>query len=582
MSSKIPDSFIQDVLGRTDIVEIIQARLKLTKKGKEYLAVCPFHNEKSPSFSVSPAKQFYYCFGCHAHGNSIGFLMQYDRMDFVEAIGYLANQLGMEIPVEQGSRYQAQDKGLIELLGKINQYYQRQFEKSDAAIDYLKQREINLPDVKAFQIGYVPANWDNLCRHIRDQTQQDQLIKSGMIIRKDDGHCYDRFRNRLMFPIHNQKGEIIGFGGRSLGDDMPKYMNSPETELFHKSRELYGLYQARQSTRQLTQFILVEGYLDVIALHQFGIKNAVATLGTAVSAGHLQKLLHQAKEIIFCFDGDRAGQQAAWKALTLSLPLMRDDVSFKFLFLPAGEDPDSLVHKEGNAAFQERINNAFPLSTVFFTKFKREFPLQSLDAKARFARAASQHLNTMPKGVMRELFYKQLTQILQVEARDLASLIETTITETKPDTNTEPKTSETLQPARPIAQAITLLLHYPKLAKEQLPSGLNELTLPGTHLLCQLLETYRRAPILSIGGLLATYEDPAERTLIAELAARELAVPPEGAMAEFQGALQQCLQQTRKQKINQLIAKAKYQELGAPEKRILQDLLAAKVGETLD
>jgi DNA primase len=347
MAEQIPRDFIDQLLNRVDIVDFIDSRITLRKKsGNNFFACCPFHNEKNPSFSVSQPKQFYYCFGCGAHGNAIDFLMQYDRLNFPEAIEALAKQVGMEVPKQSISPQQAEkaaaQQSLYELLAQVAKFYQSQLRTHNRAIEYLKQRGVSGEIAKSFAIGVAPQGWDNLLQKIGQHAKQ-ALLEVGMLIKKEEGGCYDRFRDRIMFPIHDRRGRIIGFGGRIIDQGEPKYLNSPETPLFQKGHELYGLYQALQANRQLERIIVVEGYMDVIALFQHDITYAVATLGTATSSSHIERLLRHTAEIIFCFDGDQAGRSAAWRALQVTLPLMRDGIQVRFLFLPEGEDPDSLV-----------------------------------------------------------------------------------------------------------------------------------------------------------------------------------------------------------------------------------------------
>ncbi|MEM1231587.1 MAG: DNA primase, partial [Pseudomonadota bacterium] len=355
--ARIPQSFINDLLDRVDIVEVIDARVKLKKAGRDYQARCPFHNEKTPSFTVSPTKQFYHCFGCGESGTALTFLMEHDRMEFVEAVETLASLVGLEVPREATARSDPKERSLYDLLKEASLLYQAELRQSPVAIDYLKGRGLTGIVARDFGVGYAPDAWDRTLTAFRGRSEE--LLKAGLITRNDRGRSYDRFRNRIMFPIRDTRGRTIGFGGRVLSaEDSPKYLNSPETPLFQKSRELYGLYEARRALRKLTRFVVVEGYMDVVALAQHGVPYAVATLGTATNEMHFQKLFRYAPEVICCFDGDRAGRQAARKALESALPTLEDGRQLKFVFMPDGEDPDSLIRTQGQAAFEQRLDGA--------------------------------------------------------------------------------------------------------------------------------------------------------------------------------------------------------------------------------
>ncbi|MFM1892488.1 MAG: hypothetical protein RLZ44_1565, partial [Pseudomonadota bacterium] len=359
MAGKIPQRFIDDLIARVDIVDVINQRVPLKKAGHEYKACCPFHDEKTPSFTVSPTKQFYHCFGCGAHGTAIGFLMDYDRLSYPEAIEALADDLGLEVPHEAGVERGPDLSPLYEILEQAARFYAWQLRRhpdSARAVEYLRQRGVSGEIAADFRIGFAPPGWDNLLRELGgDARAVDSLRGAGLISEPEDGKRYDRLRDRIVFPILDARGRVVGFGGRVLGAGEPKYLNSPETPVFHKGRELYGLYQAKQAVKQLERLLVVEGYMDVVALAQFGIRYAVATLGTATTAEHLEKLFRSVPEVVFCFDGDRAGRDAAWKALETALPLLREGRQARFLFLPEGEDPDTLVRREGAAAFAARV-----------------------------------------------------------------------------------------------------------------------------------------------------------------------------------------------------------------------------------
>src|SRR3990167_1709049 len=422
MKQLIPKSFIQDIIARTDIISIIESRIELKKRGHTHIAYCPFHSEKTPSFTVSSAKQFYYCFGCGAHGNAIGFLMEYDHLTFVDAVTDLANQLGITIPIETTDADSTNNDLFFTVLHNAQMLYQNELKKSQIAIDYLKKRGLTGSIAKKFGIGYAPNAWDFLSKQFPQK--KEALILSGMLIKKNDGsQPYDRFRDRILFPIRDIRGRTIGFGGRTLTNDIPKYLNSPETPVFHKNQTLYGLYEVSQHHRKLNRALVVEGYLDVISLAQHGIHYAVATLGTALNTKHIQLLLRYTSHVIFCFDGDLAGQKAAWKALTLSLPLLRDGINFQFLFLPTTEDPDSCVRKIGKAAFEKLIDNATALPPVFFDQLEKEFPSNSIAGKAAFAKTANDHIATMPQGIYKNLLLDELATRLHIQRTDLAEYV---------------------------------------------------------------------------------------------------------------------------------------------------------------
>jgi DNA primase len=383
MGGLIPDSFIEELLGRVDIVEVIERRVPLKKAGREYQARCPFHDEKTPSFTVSPQKQFYHCFGCGAHGSAIGFMMNYEGLEFVDAVEELARLAGLQVPRDTAAAASRPAAGLYELLAEAGDWYQSQLKQSQQAIEYLKRRGLSGEVAARFGVGYAPAGWDGLMRQLGTDDQRLKLLQRAGMLSQGKGGTYDKFRDRIMFPIHDRRGRIIAFGGRALADDGPKYLNSPETELFHKGRELYGLYLARKSQAKLEQILVVEGYMDVVALAQFGFGNCVATLGTATTGDHAELLFRAADEAIYCFDGDQAGRKAAWRALEATLPRLREGRQARFLFLPEGEDPDSLVRRQGGEAFEALLADAQPLSEYFFDQLTGGVDMSSIDGRAR-------------------------------------------------------------------------------------------------------------------------------------------------------------------------------------------------------
>ncbi|MGB5488508.1 MAG: DNA primase [Lysobacterales bacterium] len=407
MSGPIPDSFIEELLARSDIVELIERRVPLKRAGSEFQACCPFHDEKTPSFTVSPKKQFYHCFGCGAHGSVIGFLMQYEGLEFRDAVEELARASGLEVP-SSGRQQQRPDIGLYDILQDCSKFYVEELRKHPEAVEYLKGRGLSGEICRDFDIGYAPAGWHELISRLgTDNKKLDLLKQAGMLSEGNRGQ-YDKFRNRIMFPIHDRRGRVIAFGGRDLSDAGPKYLNSPETTLYHKSRELYGLYLARQRSNRLDHIIVVEGYMDVVALAQFGFKNVVATSGTATTDLQVELLFRAADTIVFCFDGDEAGRKAAWRALEATLPKLREGLQAKFLFLPDGEDPDSMVRKHGETVFAQQIEAASTLSEFFFDHFTSEIDLGSLDGRAKFVEQAQPYIEALPGGGFRDMMIDQL------------------------------------------------------------------------------------------------------------------------------------------------------------------------------
>lgn len=412
MSGLIPDSFIEELLARSDVVELIERRVPLKRVGHEYQACCPFHEEKTPSFTVSPKKQFYHCFGCGAHGSVIGFLMQYEGLEFLDAVDELARAAGLEVPAT-GQKQARPDTGLYDILSACSKFYVQQLKSHPQAVEYLKSRGLSGEVTRDFEIGYAPGGWDGLIKALgTDANKLNQLKQAGMLSEGKSG-SYDKFRNRIMFPIHDRRGRVIAFGGRALTDDGPKYLNSPETTLYHKSKELYGLYLARQRTGRLDDIIVVEGYMDVVALAQFGFRNVVATSGTATTPVQVEILYRAADTIVFCFDGDKAGRKAAWRALEATLPKLREGLQAKFLFLPEGEDPDSMVRKHGEEEFARQLENAMPLSGFFFNHFTDEIDISSLDGRALLVQKAQPFIEKMPEGVFREMMSERLETLAQ-------------------------------------------------------------------------------------------------------------------------------------------------------------------------
>jgi len=578
MAGRIPPQFIDELVNRVDIVDLINSRVPLKKAGKDYQARCPFHDEKTPSFTVSRDKQFYHCFGCGAHGTAIGFLMEYDHMDFVEAIEELARQQNLQVPRESGGHQGPDHRPLYDLLEQSARFYQQQLRKhpqAARAINYLKQRGLSGEIAREFGIGFAPPGWNNLMRALGLSDEAlGQLTACGMLSRPDEqsDRLYDRFRDRIMFPIRNHRGQVIAFGGRVLGDDKPKYLNSPETPVFHKGRELYGLYEARKSLRRIDRLLVVEGYMDVVALAQFGIRYAVATLGTATTPEHLERLFRTTPEVVFCFDGDRAGRDAATKALEATLPLMRDGRESRFLFLPEGEDPDTYVRKEGREHFEQQIRKASPLSDFLFDHLATQIDMDSLGGRAKFAELAKSHLERLPGGLFKEMMYQRLAQRIGVNVADLR----TPEAPAKRPSRRGPNKGF-LGTMPPVRRAIALLISNPQFAqRENLAEEWKLLTLPGVTLLKELLELLQTQPNLSTAALLERWRDRAEGRHLSKLTGMLLELPEEGMAREFEDTLRTLANMQLDLEVEQLLQKAAASGLSEAEKARLNQVLVEK------
>jgi len=499
LSGLIPESFIEDLLGRVDIVEVVEKHVPLKRAGREFQACCPFHDEKTPSFTVSPQKQFYHCFGCGAHGSAIGFMMNYEGLEFPDAIEELARQAGMKVPREAG-RTRPRSPGLYEILDAAAKYYVARLKEHPPAIEYLKNRGLSGEIAHEFGIGYAPDGWDGLLKALgTDDEKRAQLKKAGMLSEGNRG-VYDKFRNRIMFPIHDRRGRVIAFGGRALDDDGPKYLNSPETELFHKGRELYGLYLARRKQGRLDRILVTEGYTDVVALAQFGIRYAVATLGTATTTDQTETLFRASTEVVFCFDGDRAGQKAAWRALEGSLPRLREGRQARFLFLPDGEDPDSLVRSAGVEAFSALIDQAQPLSEFFFDHFTSQVDMNALDGRARLIELARPELEKIPEGVFREMMVERLESLAGHRLSPGDGRVRTTR-----DKRIQP--SRANQKRTPMRLALAHLVQQPSLAGSVDIERLGDNRLPGMDILLELVEFCGKRPHMTTAQLLELWRE---------------------------------------------------------------------------
>lgn len=540
MAGQIPSQFIDDLLTRVDIVDIIDSRVPLKKAGRNLQACCPFHNEKTPSFTVSPEKQFYHCFGCGAHGTAIGFLMEYDQMSFPESVQELAEHVGMTIPVSQSVSNTPAKQSLYDLLDKVSQYFVHQLQthpQRQVFVEYLKGRGLSAQTIEQFNIGMAPDSWDNVLKTFGGSQQaQAQLNDVGLLSNNDKGRTYDRFRNRIIFPIRDRRGRVIGFGGRVLDDSTPKYLNSPETTVFHKGSELYGLYQARKANRRLTRILIVEGYMDVIALAEQGIQNAVATLGTATTPDHLRQLLRSAPEVVFCFDGDRAGREAAWRAAENALPMLGGNHELKFMFLPDGEDPDTIVKKEGADAFNQRVESAQSYSEYFFTSLEERVDISSMDGRARLIEIAKPYLRHIPAGVYRDMLEQRLAEIAKTSMSTLSRHID------KPQSTTKKKsrTATSSSVISPVRMAITILLQHPDLHRELGEyTNVRSLDLPGINVLMSLLETLNEHPHLNTAALLERWRDDPNGSHLQRLALESLSLSADELRHELIGIVQQ-------------------------------------------
>lgn len=573
MAGLIPREFIDELLARCDIVDVVGSRIALKKAGSNLQALCPFHAEKSPSFTVSPAKQFYHCFGCGAHGTAIGFVMEYDRVEFPEAIELLAGQLGLEVPREsrqQHSRSQLDQYQLLDLADQAFRGWLRSHPQRGSAVDYLKRRGVSGAIAATFGLGFAPDAWDALQKQL-GQASARGLVDAGLAIARDNGGQYDRFRNRIMFPIRDRRGRVIGFGGRVTGDGEPKYLNSPETEVFQKRRELYGLYECLQAQRKPERILVVEGYLDVIALAQHGFPNAVATLGTATTTAQIDRLFQSTQRVVFCFDGDRAGRQAAWRALDSALPALRDSRRVDFLFLPDGQDPDSLIRSDPNR-FVAALESACPLTEYLLEELSGGQALSSIDARATVASEAARLLARVPPGVFRDLLLDELADRLRVGRGHLDAAI-----------SGEPPQRPTSAPARVrhpqrrsmVRLAVALVLEYPELAHDALPpEQLREIDVPGATVLADVVEMARANPHLTTSGLLQRFQGGQHERTLWKLVQWEHLTPPEGSREEFVGAMNRLSEQLRRQRLHELTERFQADGLTPEEHSEWQALLA--------
>ena len=552
--ARIPDAFIDDLLARTDIVEVVGSRVPLKRQGKEFSARCPFHDERSPSFTVSPVKQFYHCFGCGAHGTAISFVMQYDRLEFLDAVDELAKRVGMEVPKDTQPR--AADPQLVELYAMLESattFFRQQLASNAKARAYFDARGVSDAIREKFQLGYAPDGFEALKNALGTNPQRlSMLERAGLFSKNDAGRVYDKFRDRVMFPIHDRRGRPIAFGGRVIDkDDGPKYLNSPETRLFHKGRELYGLWQVRGANSKIERLIVVEGYMDVIALFQHGVTQAVATLGTATTSDHAELLFRNAPDVYFCFDGDRAGRGAAWKAVESVLPRMKDGRQAFFLFLPEGEDPDSIVRGEGREGFEARLAAATPLSQFLFDTLGDGVNLATLEGKGRLAERAKPLLAQIPDGAFADLMRQRLTEITGVGARAATPDTHVPAQRARAPRSSEPPPRRSL-----VRSAILTLLHRPALALE-LPvappfAGLRQ---PGVPLLVELIGLVHARPDIGAAALVEHFVGREEHEPLQKLAVQSLPGDEATLRDVLRDAVAQLERQTVQQRIDALRAK---------------------------
>ena len=567
MRGRIPDSFLDDLLARVDIVDVIGQRVVMKKAGRDWSARCPFHDERSPSFTVSPAKQFFHCFGCGAHGSAIKFLMDYDRLEFLDAVEELATSVGVQIPREAARTERDDATDLYEILDASANFFTKELANNEIAQTYFEQRGLNADIQQRFRLGFAPDGWDNLKSALGTTPQRNALLeKTGMLTGGEGGRKYDRFRNRVMFPILDRRGRTIAFGGRVLSpEDNPKYLNSPETPLFHKGRELFGMWQVREANQKIARLLVVEGYMDVIALHQYGVTQAVATLGTATTGDHAETLFRNAADVYFCFDGDRAGRQAAWRAVESVLPRMRDGRQAWFLFVPDGEDPDSLIRQEGLDGFEQRLKEATPLSEFFFAEQSKDVNVSSLDGKARLAERARPLLTQIPDGAFRDLMLGELDRISGVRVQIAQSPPARAAMKARPQQRSLVRT------------AVALLVQHPGAASAISPPwSFADLRQPGIALLIELIERCRERPDISTASLLEYYAEREESAALQKLAVQSFPGGEAEWRTEFIGAIEQLDVQMAQQRLDDLLQKKTESGLDENESDELRRRLAEK------
>jgi DNA primase len=578
---RIPEDFIQSLLSRVDIVEVINAAVPLRKAGTNYVACCPFHNEKTPSFSVNKNKQFYHCFGCGVSGDAIQFLIEHNSLSFVEAVELLAGQLGMQMPQTGQSEPSADHNLIYNILAEATAFFEQQLRQqtlAKQAVQYLKDRGLTGVTAKAFRLGFAPPGWDNLLTSIAKDPQQKEVgVKAGLFVNREGNKFYDRFRNRIVFPIRNRRGKVIGFGGRIIGSksDEPKYLNSPETAVFSKSHELYGYYEARQAIARSNSVLVVEGYMDVVSLAQAGITNVVATLGTACTEQHVQYLFKTVPEIIFCFDGDAAGKKAAWRSLELCLPLLDDQHRVKFLILRDNEDPDSYVRKHGAAALQVEMKQAASLPDFLFTTLAKQVDLDHIDGRVQFATQIKQYLNKLPEGILKTMLFDRLAQLVNVDAALFHGK------KARPLQRRKEFSQSIISKAlvSPAIRALALLITYRELLAH-LPediSSLANIDIFGCNLLCAVAGIIKTAPSSSDIEIRAMLPEALREGFVAmDLRGVAHIVPKQGIIEEFLGAIEILRRRKKELVMDDLLLKAKQNVLSDADKLLLQQMLQEK------
>ncbi|VAW47135.1 DNA primase [hydrothermal vent metagenome] len=564
--ASIPNEFIEALLDRIDIHDVVGTRVQLRKAGKDYSGLCPFHSENTPSFTVSQQKQFYHCFGCGKNGSAIGFMMEYEGLDFVDAVKDLAQLAGMQVPSMVNHAKHKPKTNLYAVTEKATRIFQQQLKIAPAVIDYLENRGISGETCKIFQLGYALNEWDALIKRF-DQSEHELLKRTGLSTQNDQQRTYDKFRNRLMFPIHDKRGRVIAFGGRAVeAEQKPKYLNSPETDLFHKGNELYGLHLARKHSSE-SYILVVEGYMDVIALHQHGVNNAVATLGTATSAQHISALFKVWDRIVFCFDGDSAGVQAAEKALNTSLPLYLDHKIIDFLFLPQGEDPDSFIMQQGKDTFIQAVSEATPLSEFLQQIISRNINLKSIDGKAQLLEKAKPYLSQLPNGAFKKMMAQQISQISGM----------TLAMNQKPKAQNPEKNPSGDNPLRKL---ISLLLNSPHFC-ENIPNDLNlsRLSFKGVEIIDKIVEIQRHNPQINAAAMLEHFRDSDYSPYLGQLMRiYDYLDDPQKAM-EFEDIISYLNKLTSKVEIERLRNKQMQSGLDSDEKQNLVQLLRQKTNQ---
>lgn len=573
MSARIPQTFIDDLMARIDIVDLIDSRVPLKKSGRNHVARCPFHSEKTPSFTVNREKQLFHCFGCGASGTAISFLMDYDHLGFIEAVEDLAQSAGVEMPRREASQHSsgntAKLDALYELQKRIATFFSKQLSdrtKGQDAVRYLKSRGVDGKIARDFLIGYSLPGWNVLSEHFSSQILQE----AGLLIQKDNGKSYDRFRNRIMFPIRDKRGRVVGFGGRVLDDSLPKYLNSPETTVFQKGNQLYGLYELLAKNSRPERILVVEGYMDVVALAQNGVSNSVATLGTAVSRSHLEMLFRVTREVIFCFDGDEAGKRAAWKAVEMALPLLAEGKTLRIMLLPLEHDPDSFIRQLGYEAFVQAMTESALLSDYFFEYLGAGLQLANLEDCANLVAKARPLISQLRPGVFRDMMEAKLRELARVDSVEF-NRFDNSAGNIKLGKSSHRRRKS----LSPIRVAISLIMHQPSLVQlvDTADPSLTEAASPGIQLFLKIADLLNQQPHIKLSAILERFRGSPEEVTVRKLAEVELIVPKDGIEAEFRDALSRILEQENEKRTTQLLTKAGRESLTVEERNELRSLL---------